>query len=399
MNATELSPLKRALLAIEEMQGKLDAVEKQRREPIAIIGVGCRIPGGANNPEEFWRLLQEGRSGVREIASDRWDADAYYDPNADAPGKIATRFGGFLDQVDRFEPQFFGISPREALTMDPQQRLLLEVSWEALENAGQAPVRLGHTRTGVYIGVCSNDYAQLLLEAGNPALLDMYYASGIAHSIASGRLSYVLGLQGPSISVDTACSSSLVAVHLACQSLRNQECRLALAGGVNVILSPEIFSALSRARMLAADGKCKTFDAAADGFVRGEGCGVVVLKRLNDAEAGGDRILASILGSAVNHESPSSGPTAPNGPPQESVFLDALANAAVSPQDVSHIEAHGTGTSLGDPIEVQALGAVFGPGREASSPLLIGSLKTNVGHLEAAAGVSGLIKVVLSLQH
>jgi acyl transferase domain-containing protein/NADPH:quinone reductase-like Zn-dependent oxidoreductase/acyl carrier protein len=399
MNTTELSPLKRALLAIEELQAKLDTVEKKRHEPIAIIGIGCRIPGGANNPEEFWRLLREGRSGVREIASDRWDANAYYDPDPDAPGKIATSFGAFLDHVDRFEPQFFEIAPREALTMDPQQRLLLEVSWEALENAGLSPVRLHHTRTGVYIGVCSNDYAQLLLEAGNPALVDMYYASGIAHSIVSGRLSYVLGLQGPSISVDTACSSSLVAVHLACQGLRNGECRLALAGGVNVILSPEIFSALSRARMLAADGKCKTFDAAADGFVRGEGCAVLVLKRLVDAVADGDRILALIRGSAVNQDGPSSGLTAPNGPSQESVIRDALANAAVNPQEVSYIEAHGTGTSLGDPIEVQALGAVFGPGRNAATPLLIGSLKTNVGHLEAAAGVSGLVKVALSLQH
>jgi acyl transferase domain-containing protein len=399
MNTTELSPLKRALLAIEELQMKLDTVEKQRHEPLAIIGVGCRIPGGANDPEEFWSLLSEGRSGVREIASDRWDADAYYDPNPDAPGKIATRFGGFLDQVDHFEPQFFGISPREALTMDPQQRLLLEVSWEALEQAGQSPLRLGHTRTGVYIGVCTNDYAQLLLEAGNPELVDMYYASGIGHSIASGRLSYFLGLQGPSMSVDTACSSSLVAIHLACQGLRNRECRLALAGGVNVILSPQLFSALSRARMLAADGKCKTFDAAADGFVRGEGCGVIVLKRLEDALTDGDRILALIRGSAVNQDGPSSGLTAPNGPSQESVIRDALANAAVDPQDVSYVEAHGTGTSLGDPIEVQALGAVFGPGRDVATPLLFGSLKTNVGHLEAAAGVSGLIKVALSLHH
>jgi acyl transferase domain-containing protein/NADPH:quinone reductase-like Zn-dependent oxidoreductase/NAD(P)-dependent dehydrogenase (short-subunit alcohol dehydrogenase family)/acyl carrier protein len=399
MNTTELSPLKRALLAIEELQAKLDTVEKKRHEPIAIIGIGCRIPGGANDPEEFWQLLREGRSGIREIPPDRWDASAYYDPDPDVPGKIATSFGAFLDQVDRFEPQFFEIAPREALTMDPQQRLLLEVSWEALENAGQSPVKLHYTRTGVYIGVCSNDYAQLLLEAGNPALVDMYYASGIAHSIASGRLSYVLGLQGPSISVDTACSSSLVAVHLACQGLRNGECRLALAGGVNVILSPEIFSALSRARMLAADGKCKTFDAAADGFVRGEGCAVVVLKRLEDAVADGDRILALIRGSAVNQDGPSSGLTAPNGPSQESVLRDALANAAVNPQDVSYIEAHGTGTALGDPIEVQALGAVFGPGRDAAAPLLIGSLKTNVGHLEAAAGVSGLVKVALSLQH
>jgi acyl transferase domain-containing protein/NADPH:quinone reductase-like Zn-dependent oxidoreductase/acyl carrier protein len=397
MNSPELSPLKRALLAIEDLQAKLAAVEKS--QPIAVIGVGCRIPGGANSPEEFWHLLRDGRDTIREIPSDRWDTEAYYNPNPDAPGKIATRFGAFLDQVDRFEPGFFGIAPREALTMDPQQRLLLEVSWEALEHAGQSPANLAHSRTGVYFGVCSNDYAQLLLEAGNPALTDMYYASGIAHSIASGRLSYILGLQGPSISVDTACSSSLVAVHLACQGLRNKECRLALAGGVNVILSPEVFSALSRARMLAADGKCKSFDAAADGFVRGEGCGVVVLKRLDDAVADGDRILALIRGSAMNQDGPSSGLTAPNGPAQESVIRDALANAAVRPSEVSYIEAHGTGTSLGDPIEMQALGSVFGPGRETTTPLLVGSLKTNVGHLEAAAGVSSLIKVVLSLMH
>jgi acyl transferase domain-containing protein/NADPH:quinone reductase-like Zn-dependent oxidoreductase/NAD(P)-dependent dehydrogenase (short-subunit alcohol dehydrogenase family)/acyl carrier protein len=399
MKPTELSPLKRALLAIEELQAELAAVKKQRHEPIAIVGVGCRIPGGANSPEQFWQLLHEGRSAIREIPSDRWDVNAYYDPNPDSPGKIATRFGGFLEQVDRFEPQFFEISPREALTMDPQQRLLLEVAWEALENAGQSPADLAKTKTGVYVGVCSNDYSQLLLEAGDRALLDMYYASGIAHSIASGRLSYTLGLQGPSISVDTACSSSLVAVHLACQGLRDQQCHLALAGGVNVILSPEMFSALSRARMLAPDGKCKTFDAAADGFVRGEGCGIVILKRLQDALADGDRILAVIRGSAVNQDGPSSGLTAPNGPAQEAVLRDALENGKVNPQDVSYVEAHGTGTSLGDPIEVQALGAVFGAGRTPERPLLIGSLKTNVGHLEAAAGISGLIKVVLSLVH
>ena len=399
MKPAELSPLKRALLAIEELQAELAVAKNQRHEPIAIIGIGCRIPGGANSPEQFWQLLKEGRSAIREIPSDRWDVDAYYDPDPDGPGKIATRFGGFLEQVDRFEPQFFEISPREALTMDPQQRLLLEVAWEALENAGQSPADLAKTKTGVYIGICSNDYSQLLLETGDPALLDIYYASGIAHSIASGRLSYTLGLQGPSISVDTACSSSLVAVHLACQGLRDQQCHLALAGGVNVILSPEVFSALSRARMLAPDGKCKTFDAAADGFVRGEGCGVVVLKRLKDALSDSDRILAVIRGSAVNQDGPSSGLTAPNGPSQEAVLRDALENGQVNPQDVSYVEAHGTGTSLGDPIEVQALGAVFGAGRTSGRPLLIGSLKTNVGHLEAAAGVSGLIKVVLSLVH
>jgi acyl transferase domain-containing protein/NADPH:quinone reductase-like Zn-dependent oxidoreductase/NAD(P)-dependent dehydrogenase (short-subunit alcohol dehydrogenase family)/SAM-dependent methyltransferase/acyl carrier protein len=399
MKSAELSPLKRALLAIEELQAELTTLKNQRHEPIAIIGIGCRIPGGVNSPEQFWHLLHEGRSGIREIPSDRWDVDAHYDPDPDAPGKIATRFGGFLEQVDQFEPQFFEIAPREALTMDPQQRLLLEVAWEALEHAGQSAARLINTRTGVYVGICSNDYSQLLLEAGDPALLDMHYASGTAHSIASGRLSYTLGLQGPSVSVDTACSSSLVAVHLACQGLRSRECRLALAAGVNVILSPRVFSALSRARMLAHDGQCKTFDAAADGFVRSEGCGVVVLKRLQDALADRDRILAVIRGSAVNQDGASSGLTAPNGPAQESVIRDALEYAQVNPNDVSYIEAHGTGTSLGDPIEAQALGAVFGAGRDPAAPLLIGSLKTNVGHLEAAAGVAGLIKVVLSLQN
>jgi acyl transferase domain-containing protein/acyl carrier protein len=395
---TELSPLKRALLAIEDMQARLDATERERHEPVAVIGLGCRIPGGANSPDEFWQLLREARSGVREIPTNRWDVDTYYDPDPEAIGKIVTRFGAFLDNVDQFEPQFFGISPREALTMDPQQRLLLEVSWEALEHAGQSPAKLGKSRTGVYFGICTNDYAQRVRDLGDPALLDMHFMSGIAHSIASGRLSYFLGLQGPSISVDTACSSSLVAVHLACQGLRNSECRMALAGGVNVILSPDSFVTMSRAGMLAADGKCKTFDAAADGFVRGEGCGVVVLKRLSDALADGDRVLALIRGSAINQDGPSSGLTVPNGPSQESVIRDALANAGISPRDVSYVEAHGTGTALGDPIEVQALGAVFGAGRDPASPLQIGSLKTNVGHLEAAAGVAGLIKVVLSLQ-
>jgi acyl transferase domain-containing protein/acyl carrier protein len=399
MKPAELSPLKRALLAIEELQAELAAAKKQRHEPIAIVGIGCRIPGDVSGPDQFWQLLREGRSGVREIPTDRWAVDAYYDPNPDTPGKIATRFGGFLQQVDQFEPQFFEIAPREALTMDPQQRLLLEVAWEALEHAGHSPANLVNTETGVYIGINSFEYPQLVLEADDPALLDMYYVLGAGHSIASGRLSYTLGLKGPSISVDTACSSSLVAVHLACRGLRNQECNLALAGGINVILAPEIFSALSRGRILAPDGKCKTFDAAADGFVRGEGCGVVVLKRLRDALANGDRILALIRGSAVNQDGPSSGLTAPNGPSQEAALRNALKDGNVDPQDVSYVEAHGTGTPLGDPIEVQALGAVFGPGRDPITPLLIGSLKTNVGHLEAAAGVCGLIKVVLSLQH
>ncbi len=283
--------------------------------------------------------------------------------------------------------------------MDPQQRLLLEVSWEALENAGQAPDRLQDTATGVYVGVGASDYAYLQLKSGDTSLLDAHFTSGIAHSVFSGRLSYLLGLRGPSLTIDTACSSSLVAVHLACQGLRTGECRMALAGGVNLILAPDLFIALSQARMLSPDGRCRTFDAAADGFARAEGCGVVVLKRLSDAEADGDRVLAVIRASAVNQDGPSSSLTAPNGPAQEAVIRQALAFAGLAPRQIGFIEAHGTGTQLGDPLEVKALGAVFGADRDRATPLIIGSVKTNLGHLEAAAGVTGLIKLILSLQH
>jgi acyl transferase domain-containing protein/NADPH:quinone reductase-like Zn-dependent oxidoreductase/SAM-dependent methyltransferase/acyl carrier protein len=396
---TTLSPLKRAFLALEAAQARVAALENAAREPIAIIGLGCRVPGGGRDSASFWRILQGGVDAISRVPRDRWDIEAYFDPDPQAPGKIATREGGFLESIDQFDAPFFGIAPREAHGMDPQQRLLLEVSWEALEHAGQAPDRLERTRTGVYVGVCNSDYTYLQMRSGDPSLLDAHFTSGMAHSIFSGRLSYLLGLQGPSISIDTACSSSLVAVHLACQALRAGECRLALAGGVNLILGPEIYIALSHSRMLAPDGRCKTFDASADGFARAEGCGVVVLKKLSDAQADGDRILAVIRGSAVNQDGPSSGLTAPNGPAQEAVIRDALSNAGLAPREVSYVEAHGTGTQLGDPLEVHALGAVFGADRAAAPPLLIGSAKTNLGHLEAAAGVTALIKVVLSLQH
>ena len=281
------------------------------------------------------------------------------------PGKMYVRRGAFLRRVDEFDPQFFGISPREAVKMDPQQRLLLEVCWEALENAGVAPDRLTGSRTGVFVGMCKSDYRQILARAEDPNRYDTYYASGTAYSIASGRLSYILGLQGPSITVDTACSSSLVALHLACQSLRDGESAMALAAGVNLILSPENTITYCKASMMAADGRCKTFDAAADGFVQGEGCGVVVLKRLSAAVADGDRILAVIRGSAVNQDGPSSGLTAPHGPSQEAVIREALANGGVKPAEVQYVEAHGTGTSLGDPIEVQALAAALRRGASA----------------------------------
>ena len=368
-------------------------------EPIAIIGIGCRVPGGADTPDAFWELLRNGVDAISEVPRARWDLDAYYDADADAPGKMYARHGGFIGAVDQFEPKFFGISPREAISLDPQQRLLLEVSWEALEHAGQAPDRLTGTKTGVFVGLSSADYAQLQMKGGDAAKIDAYFGTGNSPSVAAGRLSYSLGLQGPSMAVDTACSSSLVAVHLACQSLRTGESRLALAGGVNLILAPEAHINFSRARMLARDGRCKTFDAAADGYVRGEGAGVVVLKRLSNALADGDRVLALVRGSAVNQDGKSSGLTVPNGPAQQTLLRDALASAGVAPRDVSYIEAHGTGTSLGDPIEMHSLAAVFGAGRTSDRPLIVGSVKTNVGHLEAAAGVIGLIKIVLAMQH
>ena len=393
-----MTPLKRAFLALEDAEARFAAKLHAEREPIAIIGLACRAPGGGDDPDSFWRLMHDGVDAIAPIPADRWDHAALYDPDPAAPGRIAAHSGGFLRTIDRFDAAMFGIAPREAEGMDPQQRLLLEVTWEGLEHAGRAPDRLEGSATGVYFGVTSSDYAYLQLKSGDPALLDAHFTSGIAHSVFSGRLSYLLGLCGPSLTIDTACSSSLVAVHLACQGLRNGDCNLAIAGGVNLILAPDLYIALSHSRMLAPDGRCKTFDAAADGFARSEGCGVVILKRLSEAKADGDRVLAVIRGSAVNQDGPSSSLTAPNGPAQEAVIRAALAFASVAPDDVSFVEAHGTGTELGDPLEVKALGQVFG-GRDRDQPLVIGSVKTNIGHVEAAAGVLGLIKVILALRH
>ena len=398
-NEAQLSPLKQALLAIDTLQNRLDTIKKAQREPIAIIGMGCRFPGGANDPASLWDLLRNGVDAITEVPPDRWDINAYYDPNPDTPGKMSTRWGGFVNGIDQFDPQLFGISPREAASMDPQQRILLETCWEALERAGQAPNKLVGSRTGVFVGIVNSDYAHLQMADDGISRIDTYFGSGVGHSIASGRISYILGLQGPSISIDTACSSSLVALHLAVQSLRSGECNMALVGGTNAILTPETTVALSKYNFMAPDGRCKSFDASADGFVRSEGCGAVVLKRLSDAQANGDNILAVILGSAVNQDGASSGLTAPNGPAQEAVLREALANAGIQPRDVSYVEAHGTGTSLGDPIEIQALSAVLGKGRPSNEPLKIGSVKTNLGHMESAAGIAGVIKLVLSLTH
>ena len=394
-----LSPVKQALLEVRHLKSRLEAAEQSQKEPIAVIGMGCRFPGGAGSSKTFWALLSGGGDAIREVPADRWDVEAWYDPDPEAAGKIYTRHGGFLDDIDRFDPTFFGISPREAASIDPQQRLLLEVAWEALENAGAAQSGLMGSRTGVFVGLGTDDYLLRQIQRNDPAAIDAYLGTGTSHSVASGRLSYVFGLQGPSVSIDTACSSSLVAIHLACRSLRSGECGMALAAGVNLMLLPELMVNFCRARMMSFSGRCRTFDAAADGYVRGEGCGVIVLKRLSDAQAEGNRILAVVRGSAVNQDGRSSGLTVPNGPAQEAVIRAALADGRLSPAEVSYVEAHGTGTALGDPIEVRALGGVFAAGREAGHPLRLGSVKTNIGHLEAAAGVAGVIKVILALEH
>jgi acyl transferase domain-containing protein/NADPH:quinone reductase-like Zn-dependent oxidoreductase len=373
-------------------------VKLANAEPIAIVGMGCRFPGRANSAAAFWSLLRDGKDAVRDIPPERWNLAAYYDPDPQAPGKMYVRHGAFLESVDTFDAAFFGITPREAAGIDPQHRLLLEVAWEALEHANHAPEHLYGSSTGVFVGISTFDYALIRAGLQAPDRIDAYFTSGNVLSVAAGRLSYTLGLTGPSVSVDTACSSSLVATHLACQSLRRRECELALAGGVGLLLAPEPYINFCKAQMLAPDGRCKTFDAAADGYVRGEGCGVIVLKRLSDAMANGDHVLAVIRGSAVNQDGPSGGLTVPNGPAQQRVIRQALASAGLHPDQVGYVEAHGTGTALGDPIEVNTLDKVFGKASR-HQPLLIGSVKTNIGHLEAAAGIAGLIKVVLCLQH
>ena len=363
-------------------------------EPIAVVGIGCRLPGGVTGPESYWQLLDNGTDAVIEVPADRWDGDAFYDPDPMAPGRMPTKWGAYLDDITGFDAEFFGITPREAAAMDPQQRVLLEVAWEALENAGLAPDHLGESRTAVMMGVYYTEYQNS--SAGNPDTIDAYSATGNAHSVTVGRISYLLGLKGPAVAVDTACSSSLVSIHLACQSLRMRESDLALAGGVSLNLRPETQLALAKWGMLSPHGKCHAFDSRADGFVRGEGAGVVVLKRLTDAIRDGDRVLGVVRGSAVNQDGRSNGLTAPNAPSQRDVINRALRSADVPASSVHFIETHGTGTGLGDPIEFDALAAVYGRGEV---PCALGAVKTNMGHLEAAAGIAGFIKTVLTLQH
>lgn len=385
--------IKESYKKISTLEAELASQRRSQKEPVAIIGLGCRFPGGAT-PEAFWHSLRSGSDAIREVPAERWDVDAYYDPQPRTPGKTYARYGGFVDNVERFDADFFGISPREANALDPQQRLLLEVSWEALENTGRPPEAMPR-QTGVFVGIAWGDYYQRFRSEGGE--LDFYAGTGSSFAAASGRLSFFYNWQGPCIALDTACSSSLVAVHLAVQSLRSGQCDAALAAGVNCILMPDSAISFAQAEALARDGRCKTFDAAADGYVRSEGCGVLVLKRLADALRDGDSVLCIIRGSAVHHDGRTSGLTVPSGPAQQVTIRHALKDAEVAPAAVRYVETHGTGTELGDPIEVNALGEVFGG--ERAVPLLIGAVKSNIGHTEAAAGIAGMIKVVLAMQH
>lgn len=387
--------LNNVLETLRKTKAGMQRVQERLSEPLAIIGIGCRFPDAAN-PDEYWDLLHQGRS-VDTVSGERW-GESLRAEHEKQPGRITANRTGWLDAIDQFDPGFFGITGREAASLDPQQRLLLEIAWETFENAGIVPAKSRGQRIGAFVGICSNDYLYRLNRRGFDSI-DTYLSTGNAHGAAAGRLSYVMDWRGPSVAVDTACSSSLTALHLATRSLRYGDCDVAIAMGVNVILAPELSISFSQAGMLSSSGRCHTFSSNADGFVRGEGCGAVLLKRLRDAVRDGDTIHCVVRGTAVNQDGRSVGLTAPNGNAQQAVIREAIKDASLEPEQVDYIEAHGTGTPLGDPIEVDALRQVFAGTRRPDRPLKIGSVKTNVGHLEGAAGIAGVLKVVLSLKH